>query len=305
MRPFAIASAVLGFSVVTLAQAVPAQETAPVQEPPPAATPQATVTIRTERETSTVRSDADGVKGLNELRPGDRITVTVKDEDGRSRAVTATVDGAVQFRSDGAVPAISNDAVLVPSAGGETSDARPKSVTTTRTVTTAWLERGQAVEFRSFDPVSRRLTVRTDDGQHWVLVIDRAANLDFGSVTPGESVLLSWRLNRQGQPEAVMRAAPHKAIARALGRYAEAERKPDAWMRGPLQVLAVDTAAGALTVRSERVEPETLSVDDSAARALDTLAPGDLVILSLRGDRVTMITKRPEEGRETERSTRR
>jgi hypothetical protein len=303
MRPFAVASAVLGFSAVILTQVVPAQETAPAQETPPAAMPQATVTIRTEGETSSVRSDANSIKRLNALHPGDRITVTVKDEDGRSRAVMATVDGAVQFRSDGALQASSNDAVQVPSAGGETSAAGPKTVTTTRTVTTAWVERGQALEFRSFDPVSRRLTVRTDDGQDWVLVIDRAANLDFGTVTPGESVLLSWRLNRQGQPEAVMRPAPHKAIARALGRYVEAERKPDAWMRGPLQVLAVDTAARALTVRSERVEPETLSVDDSAARALDTLAPGDLVILSLRGDQVTMISKRPEEG--TERSPRR
>jgi hypothetical protein len=161
------------------------------------------------------------------------------------------------------------------------------------------------VEFRSFDPVSRRLTVRTDDGQDWVLVIDRAANLDFGTVAPGESVLLSWRFNRQGQPEAVMRPAPHKEVARALGRYVDAERKAAAWMRGPLQVLAVDTAGRALTVRSERVEPETLSVDDSAASSLGTLAPGDLVILSLRGDQVTMITRRPKEGREAKGSPRR
>jgi len=304
MRQLVIASAVVAFSAAILSQAAPARETAPAQETPPAASPQATVTIRTEGETSTVRSDAGSVKGLYELRPGARITVTVKDDDGRSRAVTATVDGAAQFRSDGAAQAPSNDAVQVSSAGGETSAAGPRTVTTT-TVTTAWLERGQAVEFRSFDPVARRLAVRTGDGQDWVLVIDRAANLDFGTVTPGQSVLLSWRLNRQGEPEAVMRPAPHKALARALGRYVEAERKPDAWMRGPLQVVAVDAAGRALTVRSERVEPETLAVDDSAAWALDTLAPGDLVILSLRGDRVTMITKRQEEGGGTERSPRR
>ncbi len=187
----------------------------------------------------------------------------------------------------------------------ETSAARPRTATTTTTPTTAWLERGQAVEFRSFDPLSRRLTVRTDNGQEWGLVIGKGAHLDFGTVTPGESVVFSWRFNRQGQPEAVMRPAPHKAIARALDRYVEGERKPEAWMRGPLQVLAVDAASRALTVRNERVEPETLSVDDSAASALDTLAPGDLVVLSLRGDQVTTISRRPEEGRGTERSPRR
>ncbi len=171
-----------------------------------------------------------------------------------------------------------------------------------RTPTTAWLERGQAVEFLSFDPVSRRLTVRTDDGRNWGLVIDQAAKLDFGAVTPGESVLLSLRVNAEGQTEAVMRPAPHKPIARALDRYAEPERKPIAWMRGPLQVLAVDTEARALTVRNERVQPETLSVDDSAVPALDTLVPGDLVILSLHGDLVTTITRRPGEGRRAETS---
>jgi hypothetical protein len=182
--------------------------------------------------------------------------------------------------------------------------ARP-TATDARNPTTALLERDQAVEFRSFDPVSRRLTVRTADGQDWAVVIDRTANLVFGAVAPGESVLLSWRFNRQGQPEVVMRPAPQKAPAAALGRPVDAERKAYVWMRGPLKVLAVDTAAGALTVRSERVEPETLSVDDSAARALDTLAPGDLVILSLHGDRVTTITRRPPEGRVMARSARR
>ncbi len=191
-----------------------------------------------------------------------------------------------------------------------TAAAGPTASSTTNPVT-GLLERGQAVEFRSFDPVSRRLTVRTADGQDWALVIDRAANLVFGAVAPGQNVVLSWRFNRQGQPEVVLRPAPQKAAALALspaapalGHPAELERGAYVWMRGPLRVLAVDAAAGALTVRSERVEPETLSVDDSAASTLETLAPGDLVILSLHGDRVTTITRRPAEGREAaERSS--
>jgi hypothetical protein len=231
-----------------------------------------TLTIRSDSGTSTLAVEPGALRSLEGLRPGDRISITTQDPGtGQSRAITATVDGTAGARteSDGAAP--------------------PPLPGTVRTVT--WLGPGQAVTFRSWDPATRRLVVDVDGVDRYFL-IDENADVDLDALLPGQDVLLSWRFNKAGNAEAVIRTIPARATARTLGGSAVDLKTSPVRMRGPVEVLSADPVNRTLRVRDERGVVVTFPVDAKAVVSLEAVRGGDLVLLSWRNDRVTLITKR-------------
>src|SRR5262249_28906005 len=117
-----------------------------------------TLTIRSDTGTFTLAVEPGALDSLEGLRPGDRISISVEDPvSGQARAITATVDDASGMRS-------------------AASDTRPAlTVGSIRSVT--WLGAGEAVEFRSWDPATRIVTV-DQYGQQRMFVIEPGANVD-------------------------------------------------------------------------------------------------------------------------------
>jgi hypothetical protein len=225
-----------------------------------------TLTIRSDAGASTLAVDPGALDSLEGLQPGDRISISVQDPvSGAGRAITATVDGAAASRSDA------------------------PTVRSIRTVT--WLEPGEAVEFRSWDPASRIVTV-DQLGQQRMFLIEPGADVDFDALVPGQSVLLSWRFAKSGNPEAVIRTIPARASARTLGGASVALKTSNVRMRGPVEVLSASPANRTLKVRDERGMTVILPVDQKAVASLETVKSGDLILLSWRNDRVTFISRK-------------
>src|SRR5262249_22283438 len=184
---------------------------------------------------------------------------------GQARAITATVDDASGMRS-------------------AASDTRPAlTVGSIRSVT--WLGAGEAVEFRSWDPATRIVTV-DQYGPQRMFVIEPDA------LVPGQNVLLSWRFGKSGKPEAVIRTVPARAAARTLGGPSAGVTTSPVRMRGPVEVLSTNPANRTLKVRDERGMTVVLPVDEKAVASLEGVKAGDLIVLSWRNDRVTLITRK-------------
>jgi len=231
-----------------------------------------TLTIRSDAGTSTLAVEPGALDSLEGLEPGDRISISVQDPvSGEARAITATVDGAAGSRSGAA-------------------DTRPApTVKSIRTVT--WLEPGEAVEFRSWDPANRIVTV-DQYGQQRMFVIQPGADVDFDALVPGQNVLVSWRFGKSGNPEAVIRTIPARAAARTLGGPSLAVKTSPVRMRGPVEVLSTNPAKHTLKVRDERGMTVVLPVDEKAVASLEGVKSGDLILLSWRNDRVTFISRK-------------
>jgi hypothetical protein len=168
---------------------------------------------------------------------------------------------------------------------GTAAGAVAQSSEYVRTTTTVRRTVGTPVEVRSIDPGTRTIVVR-NGAKDQAFVIDEAG-LDFDALAPGQQVLLSWRFDRDGKPEAIIRVTPagaFKANAAAVVRT-EAVRAA-----GPVEVISTDPAAGTLTIR-EGGKSRTVLVDELALVGLPDLRPGDDVLLSWGGDRVIVITK--------------
>jgi hypothetical protein len=228
-----------------------------------------TLTIRSDAGTSTLLVGVDALRSLEGLTPGDRISISVQDPaTGQSRAISATVDGAARARG--------------------AADTAP-APTVRKITTVTWLGSGDPVEFRSWDPVTRRLTVRAE-GQDQVFVIDRDADVDFDTLVPGQQVLLSWRFNKAGKAEAVIRTLPLRATAvrsDPIGLKTAPVR-----MRGPVEVVSTNPGSRTLRVRDEHGLVVALPVDEKAVVSLEAVKAGDLILLSWRNDRVTLITRK-------------
>ena len=239
-----------------------------------------TLTIRSDAGMATMLVDASALRGLQGLQPGNRITITVRNAStGQQEAITAIVNGSLRSQ---------------PEAG---SVVQPGSVTRptgfVKTTTTVRRTVGSPVEVRSVDASARTIVVRNGDRDQ-VFVIDQAAGVDFDELAPGQRVLLSWRFNRDGKPEAIIRVTPAEAvetrIAAVKTNTATVTRTQTVRVAGPVEVIETDPAARTLTI-SDGDESRTVLVDELALVGLPDLRPGDKVLLSWGGDRVIVITK--------------
>jgi hypothetical protein len=169
-----------------------------------------------------------------------------------------------------------------------TQDDRTTAVATTTTTTTYRRVVGTPVEVRAFDRGSRTITVLNGDKQQsFVIAGDAPVQLD--ELAPGQLALLSWRFNRDGKAEAIIRVTPATV---ALASPQTLTRTKVVRTPGPVEVIAVDRDAGTLTIRDERGGSQTVPVHDLALVSLGDLKPGDSVLLSWGDDRVLVITSK-------------
>jgi len=211
-----------------------------------------TLTIRGDDGQSTLFVDDRAIGSLEAVRPGDKITVATRDEaTGRRRYVTAIVNGTV---------------------------TRPSAEKTV-----VIREQGAPVGFVNLDPDTRKITVVDDYGDKKVYRVEDNAMLSVSDLRPGQKVRLSYRFDRDGRPEAVVRVASSPVVVAPT---------PVTRVEGgsTVEVLSTDPVARTLTIRSDG-KRRTLYVDDRAALSLRDLKSGDSVVLGLEDDRVVVISR--------------
>jgi hypothetical protein len=220
-----------------------------------------TLTIRSDTGTATLLVDEVALRGLQGLQPGSRVTITVRNSaTGQQEAITTIVSGTLRSRPGTAVQT---------------------STTTYRRVV------GMPVKVSALDRDTRTITVLNGDRpQSFVVAADAARELD--SLAPGQQALLSWRFNRDGKAEAVIRVAPSTV---SLAGPRTVTRTVVDRAGGPFQVVAVDRDARLLTFSDEAGVSQTVLVDEGALLALGDLNAGDSVLLSWGDDRVLVITR--------------
>jgi len=132
----------------------------------------------TEGGVSSLMIDDRLLGGLRTVRPGDKITISVRDEfTGQRKVVTAFVAGTITSKK----PAMRTVIMKQP---------------------------GTAVEFVNLDPAARKITVLGESGEEQIFQVDEKAILSMADVRPGQRVFLSYRYDINGRPEAVVRVAP-------------------------------------------------------------------------------------------------
>jgi hypothetical protein len=163
--------------------------------------------------------------------------------------------------------------------------ATPGAVVTTTTIVRRSV--GSPVEVRAVDRDSRTVTVVQNGNAEHVFAIAADA---LDELAPGQQALLSWRFNREGKAEAIIRVTPAAAIAAASADFTA--RTAPARAPGPVVVISTDPEARTLTIRGEGEVSQTVPVDELALVSLLELRPGDSVLLSWGGDRVIVITRK-------------
>ena len=198
-----------------------------------------TLTVRDDSGPSTLLVEDPAMGTLRTVRPGDRITISTRDEyTGHRRAVTAIVSG---------------------------------------TASSGYTER--PAELVSLDPDTRRVTVIGEGGERQVFRVDDRTVLSLSDAAPGRKLLVSYRYDRDGRPEAIVRVASATPVVRLDDGSA-------------VEVISANPAANTLTIRTDRGGRRTLVVDDRAAIALKDLRAGDSVVLGLQDDRVMVISRK-------------
>jgi len=211
-----------------------------------------TLTIRTDKGQSTLLVDDRALTGLKTLRPGETITITLRDAaTGQRQAVTAIVSGTV---------------------------SGPTTVAGDRLVVRDY---GTAVEYYRLDPKTKKITVIGDGGEKRVFDVDPKAMLLLANTREGQKVLMSYRFDADGRPEAVVRVNP------------PSKQPVVQLMRGTsVEVLSADPAARTLKIRNDRGDVQTLVVDDRTLVNLEDLKAGDTLIVDTEGDKVVVITRK-------------
>jgi hypothetical protein len=203
-----------------------------------------TLTIRDDSGPSTLYVEDEAMGTLRTVRPGDTITIATRDDyTGSRRMVNAIVSGtANSWRTE---------------------------------------RRAEPAEFVGLDPDTRRVTVIGEDGERQVFRVDDQAILSLSDARPGRKLLVSYRYDRQGRPEAVVRVASAAAapVLRVDG-------------GSTVEVVSANPSTNTLTIRTDEGRRRTLVVDDRAAIALKHLKAGDSVILGLEDDRVMVISRK-------------
>jgi hypothetical protein len=198
-----------------------------------------TLTIRDDGGPSTLLVEDPAMDTLRTVRPGDRITIATRD--------------------------------------GYTGRHRAVTAIVSGTASTRYTE--APAEFVSLDPDTRRVTLVGEGGERQVFRVDDRAMLSLSDARPGRKLLVSYRYDRDGRPEAIVRVASAAPVLRLDGRSA-------------VEVISANPAASTLTIRSDVGGRRTLVVDDRAAIALKDLKEGDSVILGLQDDKVMVISRK-------------
>ena len=212
-----------------------------------------TITIQSDNGPSNLVVDERALADLQRVKPGDKISVTVRDDaSGRRQIVTAIVNGTIT--------------------------SKPEETAADKTVMLK--SSGTPVEFINLDPKAKKVTVLGDHGLKRVFVVDEKAMVSLTDVKPGQKVLLSYRFDAEGKPEAVVRVTPAPVL-------------PKVRLEGGTAVEVVSTypSAKTLTVRREGGESQTLMVDDQAVLELNDLKTGESVLVTLKDGKVAVISR--------------
>lgn len=213
-----------------------------------------TLTIKSDRGPSTLLVTEKALGGLQTVKPGDKISITVRDEaTGQRRMVTAFMSGAVTSK-----PPVSAE----------------KTVIVKQT--------GTPVEFINVDPAAKKITVLSESGNRQTFRVDENAMVRLSDVKPGQKVFLSYRFDKQGKPEAVVR------VGRASDPTSVVRIDPGA----SVEVVSADPLAKTLTIRTESGDRQTLFVDEKAVVNLKDLRAGETILVTLEGDKVVLVTRK-------------
>ncbi len=214
-----------------------------------------TLTIRTDKGQSTLLVDDRALTGLKTLRPGETITITLRDAStGQRQAVTAIVSGTVSGPT--MLEATAGDRLVV-------------------------RDYGTAVEYYRLDPKTKKITVIGDRGEKRVFDVDPKAMLLLANTHEGQKVSMSYRFDADGRPEAVVRVNP------------PSKQPVVQLMSGTsVEVLSADPAARTLKIRNDKGDVQTLVLDDRAVMNLKDLKPGDTLVVNTEGDKVFVITRK-------------
>ena len=118
-----------------------------------------------------------------------------------------------------------------------------------------------------------------DRGLKRVFAVDGKTMLSFNDLKPGQNVLLSYRFDREGKTEAVVRVTPAPTLPPVRLETGNA-----------VEVVSTDLSAKTLTVLREGGERQTLLVDDSAV-GLNELKTGESILVTLKDGKVAVITR--------------
>ena len=140
-----------------------------------------TLTIRSDHGPASIAVEGEALAALERVKPGDTIDITVTGDGPARQVITAVVSGTVIRRLEGR-PTAEKVVMLKPA--------------------------GTAVELINLDPSARKVTVLGDRGLKRVFRVDEKAVLSLTDVKPGQKVLLSYRFDVAGKPEAVVQVKP-------------------------------------------------------------------------------------------------
>jgi hypothetical protein len=188
-------------------------------------------------------------------------------------------------------------------------DTRESTVRTRERVTVRGVP-GVPVEVISTDSTAGTITLRAD-GNARIYVVGPDAAGALQGIGPGDKVMLRWRYNKAGQPEAVISAVPASIVVektttampasivvektttaetvstapgpiRVLRPASSVETDlPDPAgvaaariVKGLVEVLEIDTAGRTLTVLDDHGDQRIVPIDDRAVNGLAELRPG-------------------------------
>ena len=213
-----------------------------------------TLTIRSDHGPASIAVEGQALAALERVKPGDTIDITVTGDGPARQVITAVVSGTVVSRGLEGRPTAEKAVMLKPA--------------------------GTAVELINLDPSTRKVTVLGDRGLKRVFRVDEKAVLSLTDVRPGQKVLLSYRFDVAGKPEAVVQVKPATVLPNVKIERGTA-----------FEVVSADPLAKAITVRREGGERETFMVDDRAAAELRGLDAGERVFITLENGNVAVITR--------------
>jgi hypothetical protein len=171
------------------------------------------------------------------VRPGDRITITVRDDaTGQRHAITAVVNGTV----------------------GDVAEPVPGGPVTIKDA---------AVPMRlvSLDRDAKKINIIDDRGLEQVFLVDERALLSAPDVKPGDLVMLGYRFSKDGKPEAVIRVAPadrtRGTVVQVISTDAAARTLTILRPGADVRTLAVDNMAAVSLKDLKRGETVILELD--------------------------------------------